>query len=87
MTDDAGTMMTLMPMLIVGLPLAGFLLNGLAGKKIGSERISGIIGSGTVGVSFVLSAVVFFELLGRAPEGRTVTVRLFEQFPELLLAN
>ncbi len=78
MTDEAGTMMTIIPMLIVGLPLAGFLLNGLAGKKFASENISGIIGCGTVGASFILSAVVFIELLGRAPGERAVTVRLFE---------
>lgn len=39
--------------LIPFLPFAGFLLNGLLGKKL-SESLSGVIASATVGVSFVI---------------------------------
>lgn len=48
---------------IVFLPLLGFLVNGLLGKKLRSEILSGIIGSGAVGFSFVIAAVTFFTML------------------------
>ncbi|HLB00139.1 MAG TPA: hypothetical protein VJO14_02020, partial [Bacteroidota bacterium] len=78
MIENPGTVLTLFPVLIVLFPLAGFLFNGLAGKKLNSERLSGIAGSAAVGASFLLSAVVFLELLGRAPADRSVTVSLFD---------
>jgi len=78
MIEESTSVSALFPVLIALLPLAGFLLNGLAGKKIGSEKISGLIGSGAVGASFLLSAALFVELLGRAPGDRVVTVPLFD---------
>jgi NADH-quinone oxidoreductase subunit L len=63
---------------IVLFPLAGFLLNGLAGKKIGSERISGLIGSGAVGLSFLLSASIFAGMLRSPVEGRWHIIALFD---------
>src|SRR5260221_5991224 len=63
---------------IVLFPLAGFLLNGIMGKKIGSERLSGVIGSGAVGLSFLLSATLFAGMLGSPAEGRPHSVSLFE---------
>jgi NADH-quinone oxidoreductase subunit L len=62
---------------IVLFPLAGFLVNGILGKKIGSEKISGLVGSGAVGLSFLLSASIFAGMLGSPAEGRSHVVTLF----------
>ncbi|MFQ6615661.1 MAG: NADH-quinone oxidoreductase subunit L [Fidelibacterota bacterium] len=48
--------------LIPGFPLAGFLLNGLLGKRL-SEKASGLIGSVSVGLSFVLGTILFGSVL------------------------
>ncbi len=63
---------------IVLLPLLGFLANGLFGKRISSERLSGLIGSGTVGASFVMAAIIFLEMLKASPEQRFHVVTLFQ---------
>ena len=47
--------------LIPVLPLLGFLINGLGRKHI-SKTLSGIIGSGTVFLSFLISAYVFYSV-------------------------
>jgi NADH-quinone oxidoreductase subunit L len=47
--------------LIPVLPLLGFLINGLGRKQV-SKTIAGIIGSGTVLASFVISLLVFMQL-------------------------
>ena len=49
--------------LIVAIPLFGFLLNGLFGQRFPRPLIS-LVACGTVFVSFVLSIISFFELLG-----------------------
>ncbi|MDP2960676.1 MAG: hypothetical protein Q8N71_04555 [candidate division Zixibacteria bacterium] len=48
--------------LIPLLPLLGFLINGLLGKKLGKTLVSWI-GCGSVGLSFLISVKVLFELL------------------------
>lgn len=58
-------------------PFAGFLINGIFGRKIKSEKIIGIIGSSAIGLSFLVSLLSFFDLLAIAPENRAVTVNLF----------
>jgi NADH-quinone oxidoreductase subunit L len=58
------------------LPLIGFVVNGLFGRKFKSELLVGVIGSATVGAGFVIAAMIFFELLGTVPEGRLHSVRL-----------
>ena len=62
---------------IVLLPFIGFLINGLFGKKIKSEKLSGIIGSGVVGISFVIAAAIFFEMLKLPVEERSHIVTIF----------
>ena len=62
---------------IVALPLAGFLLNGLFGKKFASEKISGAIGAGVIGIAFALAAAIFAEMLASPPESRSHVVSLF----------
>ncbi|TAK58872.1 MAG: NADH-quinone oxidoreductase subunit L, partial [Bacteroidetes bacterium] len=62
---------------IVLLPFIGFLINGLLGKKLNSEKLSGWIGSGAVGISFVIAAVIFIEMLRIPVEERSHIVSLF----------
>jgi NADH-quinone oxidoreductase subunit L len=59
------------------LPLIGFLFNGLLGKKINSEKISGIIGSIFVFVPFLLTIVAFFDLYGLPAESRKTVLYYF----------
>jgi len=60
--------------LILLLPLGGFLFVLLNGRHM-SERQVGVVGTGVVAVSFVLSVVCFVMLLGHS--SREVTVNLF----------
>ena len=59
--------------LIPILPLIGFLINGL-GRKSLSKSLSGIIGSGVILGSFVLSLLVFFQV----KSGNTATIHFFD---------
>jgi NADH-quinone oxidoreductase subunit L len=59
--------------LIPVLPLIGFLINGL-GRKSLSKSLSGIIGSGVILGSFVLSLLVFFQV----KNGNTATIHFFD---------
>jgi NADH-quinone oxidoreductase subunit L len=63
--------------LTVLLPLIGFLINGLFGAKIKNEKVIGIIGSGTVGIAFLVSVLAFFETLALPVDERTNVVELF----------
>ncbi len=63
--------------LIVLFPLIGLLINGLLGRKIKSEPVVGAIGSAAVGLSFVVAALIFIEMLGAMPEERSHVVTLF----------
>jgi NADH-quinone oxidoreductase subunit L len=49
--------------LIPFLPLLGFLINGLGRKQL-SKTLSGIIGSGVILLSFIISLYVFFSVKG-----------------------
>jgi NADH-quinone oxidoreductase subunit L len=60
--------------LLILLPLIGFLINGLFGKKL-SKNIAGIIGSGVIFGSFVISCVYFFGLVGGA---KPIDVKVFD---------
>lgn len=55
--------------LIPLLPLIGFLINGILGRKLGKVLVSWI-GCGSVGLSFLISIKVFFELLSLPVEER-----------------
>jgi NADH-quinone oxidoreductase subunit L len=59
--------------LIPVLPLLGFLINGLGRKQV-SKTMAGIIGSGTVFLSFLISAAVFFSV----KEGNTHVAHYFD---------
>ncbi len=59
--------------LIPVLPLAGFLLNGLFRNHL-SKSLTGIIGSGTVLASFVISVLIFLQVKQPGFHGETVTL-------------
>ena len=61
---------------IVIIPFIGFLINGLLGKKINSEKISGIIGSAAVGIAFIIASAIFFAMLKSPEEERKHIIRL-----------
>jgi len=49
-------------------PLFGFLLIGLAGKYMKNEKLIGTLGSATVGISFILSVLVFLSITSKPLE-------------------
>ena len=66
---------TLLPF-VLALPLIGFLINGLFGRKIGSEKAVGAIGASAVGIAFIMAVVMFLEMIGTPAESRRVLVTL-----------
>ena len=63
---------------IVLFPLLGFLFLGLVGPKIKSEKIVGVIGSAAVGLSFLLSVLIFADMISSPVEDRRHLVKIFE---------
>jgi len=63
--------------LIPILPLIGFLINGLLGKRINSEKFSGILASLLVFIPFVLTILCFVEMMGLEPESRKIGITYF----------
>ena len=63
---------------IVLLPLLGFLINGLFGRKIKNESVVGGIGTLAVASSFVIALLIFFEMLGMPAEERKHIVTVFQ---------
>lgn len=63
--------------LTILLPFAGFLINGIFGSKIKNEKVIGIIGSGTIGLSFLITVGAFLETLNLPVEQRQHIVNLF----------
>jgi NADH-quinone oxidoreductase subunit L len=66
--------------LIPALPLAGFLLLLVGGRKLGEPR-AGWLATLAVAGSFVVTAGVFVTLLGKPEEERHHVVKLFEWLP------
>jgi NADH-quinone oxidoreductase subunit L len=66
---------TLAP-LVPLLPLAGFLVNGLFGRRLGRGGVA-LVGAGSVGVAFALALAILAGLLGLEPHDRRVEVDLF----------
>ena len=66
--------------LIPALPVAGFLLLVVAGRKLG-DPAAGWVATLAVAGSFVVSAAVFLHLLGLPAEERNVTVTLWQWLP------
>jgi NADH-quinone oxidoreductase subunit L len=71
-----------MPFELVGiavfLPLVGFLINGLLGRKLRSEVAVGAIGSAAVGIAFLIASFLFIRMLGSPAEERSHVVELFQ---------
>lgn len=63
--------------IVVLLPFFGFIVNGLLGSKIKSEKIIGTIGSATVGIAFLLASGIFLQMLSIPTENRSQIVKLF----------
>src|SRR3989337_2456534 len=57
--------------LIPLLPLIGFVINGILGRRLGKGLVSWI-GCGTIGVSFLISVKILFELLSLPAEQRII---------------
>ncbi len=66
--------------LIPALPLAGFLLILLFGRRLG-EPLAGFLATAMVAAAFVVTAGVFVDLLSRDAEERREVVSLFEWVP------
>ena len=74
--------------LTVLLPLLGFLFNGILGPKISAkggsasggknEKLIGIVGSGAIGLSFIIVVGAFFETLALPVDQRLNIVTLFQ---------
>ena len=62
---------------VVLLPLLGFLCNGLYGHRLKHQLVAGLIGSATVGGGFLLACAIFAELLAASPENRSFIVDVF----------
>ena len=62
-------------------PIVGVLLNGLFGsllqKKFG-EKFVGIIGSATIGISFILAIIIFVNMLAQPVDGRSHVVDVYD---------
>lgn len=70
--------MTQLIYLTVLLPFLGFLINGIFGRKIKSEKLIGAIGSGVIGLSFLITVIAFFETLALPADQRKTIVSLFD---------
>jgi NADH-quinone oxidoreductase subunit L len=62
--------------LVIALPIAGVLLNGLIGRRLGRRFVS-TVGPGTVGAALAVGVLVFAQLLALPPESRSVSVTLW----------
>ena len=57
-------------------PLIGFLINGLFGSRFNESRI-GIIASAGIGLSFIVSATVFFQVLQLPSSARSISKTIY----------
>ncbi len=62
---------------VPALPLIGFLIIGLTGKYLKNEGLIGTIASAAVGGAFLITASIFFTMLGNMPE-KAVIVPVYE---------
>ena len=72
--------MTELVWLVPALPLAGFVILLLAGRRLGDPR-SGYLATAMVVAAFAVSLAIYIDLLGRPSEERFEVVTLFEWMP------
>lgn len=65
------------PALITLFPLVGFVIIGLFSKKLKSEKLIGIIGSGAILLSFIVTCTLFIEMLGKPVAERSSVTTLY----------
>jgi NADH-quinone oxidoreductase subunit L len=58
-------------------PAIGFLINGLFGRSLGKKVVSWV-GPSVIGLSFLTSILIFFELIGRPPAERHFEKVIFD---------
>lgn len=58
-------------------PLVGFLITGLFGRKLKSEKLVGTIASAAILASFAIAVSVFMGLMARPAEERSVVVPIY----------
>ncbi len=58
-------------------PLIGFLINGLFGKRLGKGVVS-VVGPSAIGLSFLTSILIFFELINLPPSQRVFEKVIFD---------
>jgi len=63
--------------LVTLLPLIGFLINGLFGKKLKNEYLVGAISTLAVFIPFIIGVSTFFELLSMEPESRKIFLNYY----------
>ncbi|MBW1853424.1 MAG: NADH-quinone oxidoreductase subunit L, partial [Deltaproteobacteria bacterium] len=61
-------------------PLLGVIINGLLGIRF-PKKLIGLIGSGAILLSFLVSCSMFLELIQLSPESRVVQVILYKWIP------
>jgi len=64
--------------LLTLLPLIGFLINGIVGKKIGNEKLIGTISCLAVFVPFVIAVSTLLELISMPPDSRSIFIKYYE---------
>jgi len=66
--------------LIPFLPLFGFLINGLSGKKLRNNAVVDAVALGSVGLAFLLTLWHFIQLVGLPADGRSIHQSLWTWF-------
>ena len=66
--------------LIPFLPLFGFLVNGLTGRRLKNNAVVNAIALGAVGASFLLAVYHFIQLMGMPAQGRSLHQLLWTWF-------
>lgn len=64
--------------LLTLLPLLGFLISGIFGKKIGNEKLVGTISTFAVIIPFVIGVGLLMQLLSMPADSRTILVKYYE---------
>ena len=65
---------------IVALPLLGFIVNLIVGRRLG-EPLAGWVGTVAAGGSFVATLIVWANMLGRQSADRVADLNIFSWFP------